>query len=490
MWSRAFSRPWSWPRTWRQWSPSQGSIAVRTGERSRPWAFQWSTASAVSRLDGADGFVEAAETELGEVFADLLGDELEEVHDVVGLTGVALAQGRVLDGHADGAGVEVADAHHDAAGDDEGRGREAVFLGAQEGGDDDVASGLHLAVGLDDDAVAQAVEQQGLLGLGQADLPGGAGVLEGGQRRGAGTSVVAGDEDDVGVGLGHADGDGAHARFGDQLDVDPCGGVGVLEVMDELGEVLDGVDVVVGRRGDEPDTGGGVPGAGDPRVDLVSGQLSAFAGFGALGHLALDVVGVGEVVGGDAETAGGDLFDGAAPQVPVGVAGEAVGVLSPFAGVGLAAEAVHGDREGFVGLRGDGAVGHGAGGEALDDVGDRFDLFDRDRLPDSVLEAQEPAQGHELLGLIIDLVRVLLEDLVGTGLRGVLEFEDGLGVEEVRFALAAPLVLAADLEASVGARVDGVGAAVADGDLFGEETDLGTALLTHEVVVDGSGEQQ
>ena len=35
----------------------------------------------------------------------------------------------------------------------------------------DVAAGLQLAVGLDDDPVAQAVEQQGLLGLGQAELP-------------------------------------------------------------------------------------------------------------------------------------------------------------------------------------------------------------------------------------------------------------------------------------------------------------------------------
>ena len=36
---------------------------------------------------------------------------------------------------------------------------------------DDVAAGLELAVGLHDDPVAQAVEQQRLLGLGQAELP-------------------------------------------------------------------------------------------------------------------------------------------------------------------------------------------------------------------------------------------------------------------------------------------------------------------------------
>ncbi|GAA3068195.1 hypothetical protein GCM10020000_60710 [Streptomyces olivoverticillatus] len=139
----------------------------------------------------------------------------------------------------------MADAHHDAAGDDERCGGEAELLGAEEGGDHDVAAGLELAVGLHDDAVAQAVEQQGLLGFGQAQLPGAARVLEGGQRGGAGAAVVAGDQHHVGVGLGDARGDRADADLGDQLHMDAGRGVGVLEVVDELGEVLDGVDVVV-----------------------------------------------------------------------------------------------------------------------------------------------------------------------------------------------------------------------------------------------------
>ena len=134
---------------------------------------------------------------------------------------------------------------------------------------DDVAAGLELAVGLDDDPVAQAVEQQGLLGLGQAELPRAAGVLERGQRRRAGAAVVAGDQHDVGVRLGDAGRDRADADLGDQLHVDAGRRVGVLEVVDQLGEVLDRVDVVVRRRADQADARRGVPGLGDPRVDLV-----------------------------------------------------------------------------------------------------------------------------------------------------------------------------------------------------------------------------
>ena len=91
----------------------------------------------------------------------------------------------------------------------------------EQRGDDDVAAGLELAVGLHHDPVAQAVEQQRLLGLGQAELPGTAGVLERGQRRGTGAAVVPGDEYDVGVRLGDTRGDRAHADLGDELDVHP-----------------------------------------------------------------------------------------------------------------------------------------------------------------------------------------------------------------------------------------------------------------------------
>ena len=151
---------------------------------------------------------------------------------------------------------------------DQRRGGEAELLGAEQRGDDHVAAGLHLAVGLHDDAVAQPVEQQRLLRLGQAELPRRAGVLERRQRRGAGAAVVAGDEHDIGLRLRHAGGDRADADLGDELHVHPRRRVRVLQVVDELLEVLDRVDVVVRRRADEPDARRRVPGLGDPRVDL------------------------------------------------------------------------------------------------------------------------------------------------------------------------------------------------------------------------------
>ena len=188
-------------------------------------------------------------------------------------------------------------------GGDQRRGGETELLGAEQRGDDDVAAGLELAVGLDRDAAAQIVQHEGLVRLGQTELPRQAGVLDRGLRRGAGAAVVAGDEHDVGVRLGDAGGDRAHADLGHELHADPRLAVGVLEVVDQLGEILDRVDVVVGRRRDEADARRGEAGLGDPGIDLGAGQLAALAGLGALGHLDLQLAGVDEVLARDAEAA-------------------------------------------------------------------------------------------------------------------------------------------------------------------------------------------
>ena len=340
----------------------------------------------VEHLGVADGLVEAAKPELGQVVPDVFGDEPEEVLDELGFAVESGAQFGVLGGDSDGAGVEVADPHHDAAGHHQrGRG-EAVLLGAEQRSDDDVACGAHAAVALHGDAVPQAVEHQRLLGVGEADLPRHAGMFEAGQRCGAGAAVVARDEDDVGVRLGHAGRDGADTDGADQLDVDARVLVGVLQVVDELGEVLDRIDVVVRRRRDQTDAGCRVPGLGDVRIHLEARKLTTLTGFGTLSHLDLDVGRVDQVVAGDTEAAGGDLLDGAAPFRVV----ETVNILTALTGVRPSAYVVHGDGHGFVGFGGDGTVTHRTGIESGDDRLDGFDFLQRHGSPQALLELEEP----------------------------------------------------------------------------------------------------
>jgi len=105
-----------------------------------------------------DHFVERAETQLRHQLANFLGDEAHETHDVGGIAGKFFPQFRVLRGDADGASVQMANAHHDAAHRHERRSGKTKFFGAQQRSDDDVTARFQLAVSLDRDAAAQIVQ--------------------------------------------------------------------------------------------------------------------------------------------------------------------------------------------------------------------------------------------------------------------------------------------------------------------------------------------
>ena len=250
------------------------------------------------------------------------------------------------------------------------------------------------------------IGNQHLLGFSQAELPRQAGVLDGRQRARAGAAVVAGDQHHVGVRLGDAGGDGADTDFGHELHVDARVAVGVLQIVNQLRQIFDRVDVVVRRRRNQADAGRGVTHLGDPRINLVAGQLAALAGLGALRHLDLQVGAVHQVMAGDAEASRGHLL-----HARVALGAVASGIFAAFAAVRTPAHAVHRDRQRLVRLGADGTVGHGAGGEARDDALDRLDLVDRNRLF-GVLQIHQPAQRREMAGGVIATPGKLLEQRV------------------------------------------------------------------------------
>ena len=236
------------------------------------------------------------------------------------------------------------------------------------------------------------------------------------------------------------------AHLGHELDADARPRVGVLEVVDELLEVLDGVDVVVRRRRDEAHARASSGAMRAMRlVDLVAGQLAALAGLGALGHLDLQLVGVDEVVGGHAEAARGHLLDGRAHAVAVGQRLVARRVLAALAGVGARRpggswrwpascapptrssrrtwrrwrSAARCARTGSTSSRGTGA---------------------RSR------ELEQVAQRDGRLGVVVDEARVLPVQLVVARAHGLLQLGDGLRVVQVALAAQAPLVEAARLQ--------------------------------------------
>ena len=247
----------------------------------------------------------------------------------------------------------------------------------------------------------------------------------------------------------------------------------VFQVVDELGQVFNGIDVVVRWRGDQAHTGHRITQKPDVLGHLGAGQLSTFARLGTLRHLDLDLVGAAEVFSGHAKAARGDLLDFGAQGVAClqghidfdllvanhafqgltgfdGYAFELVavtrGVFTALAGVAFAAYAVHGHRQGGVGFGRNRTQRHGAGGKALDDLAGRLDLVNRYGFGGVDFELEQAAQRHMAATLVVDDLCVFFVGAEVVGTRAVLQFGDGIGRPHMVFAAAAPSVFAARVQ--------------------------------------------
>ncbi len=203
------------------------------------------------QFGATDDLVQGLEAERGQDFAHFLGNEAEEIDDLFRRAGEFRPQLLVLGANADRAGIGMALPHHDAAhGHQRGR-ADAEFLGAENGGDDNIAAGLDATIGAQPYPVAQTVERQHLVHFGKTHFPGDAGIFDAGMGRGAGATDMAGNQDDIGLGLGDPGGNGADAATRHQFHADFGGGIDLLQIIDQLGQILDRIDIVMRRRRDQ-----------------------------------------------------------------------------------------------------------------------------------------------------------------------------------------------------------------------------------------------
>ena len=114
------------------------------------------------------------------------------------------------------------------------------------------------------------------------------------------------------AGFGHTSSDGPHPYLRDQLDADPSAGIGVLQIVDQLLEILNGIDVVVRRWANQSHPGRGVADLGNDLVHFIAGQLTSFTGLCPLGDFDLELIGVGQVPHGHTEATGSHLLNGRA----------------------------------------------------------------------------------------------------------------------------------------------------------------------------------
>jgi hypothetical protein len=188
-------------------------------------------------------------------------------------------------------------------------GAEADLVSAEQRSDDDVAAGLDPAVHPQAHASAQPGGDERALRVHEAELPRDACVLDRRQRARTGAAVGPGDVDDVRERLDDACRNEPDPGLRDELHRHVSIGVYLFEVEDQLCQVLDRIDVVVRRRGDQRNAGLRVAQPRDLGRDLVTGQLAALTRLRALSDLDLELGGEGRVLGSDTEASRGDLLD-------------------------------------------------------------------------------------------------------------------------------------------------------------------------------------
>ena len=152
-------------------------------------------------------------TEFCHIFPHFLSNKFHKVDDVLRFTAEILSQLRILGCYTYRAGIQIADTHHDTAHGDQRSCGKTKFLSTQHGSHHHITTAHQFTVCLDTYFVSQIVADQSLMGLCQTDFPGKSCIMDRTSRRGTGTSVITGDQDNLSTGLGYTGSYRTHTGF-------------------------------------------------------------------------------------------------------------------------------------------------------------------------------------------------------------------------------------------------------------------------------------
>ncbi len=252
-------------------------------------------------------------------------------------------------------------------------------------------------------------------------------------------AVIPGHEDHLSSRLGHARRHGSHARLGNELHGDPCLLIGIFQVINQFRQILDGINIVVGRGRDQAHAGRGMPCLSDPRINLAAGQMTALPRLCPLRHLNLDLLRAYQIAAGHAEPSAGHLLDRRAAVQAVLPDAQPLQILSPFAGIGFPMEPVHGDRHRLMGFFGNGAIGHSARLKPGDNGFHALHFLQRNAFL-RIVEVHQPPQVFDR-SLVIHQRRILPEHPIIAPSGGFLEQMDRGRVVKMFFRAAAHLMM-------------------------------------------------
>ena len=163
-------------------------------------------------------------------------------------------------------------------------------------------------------------------------------MLDAAQGRCTGAAGMSGHHDVIGIGFGNTGSYGSNSCFRNQLHTYAGRRIHLLQILNQLGQVLDAVDIVMGGRADQGHSHLRMAQAGDEFGHFGRGELSALSGLGALCDLDFQLFCLDEVLSGHSKAARGNLLDFV---VSVGLRAINFGIFPALACVGLTSKQVH-----------------------------------------------------------------------------------------------------------------------------------------------------
>mmetsp|Transcript_15954 Transcript_15954/g.39104 ORF Transcript_15954/g.39104 Transcript_15954/m.39104 type:complete len:753 (+) Transcript_15954:902-3160(+) len=418
------------------------SRRIQLGSRCQKWAQVQSTALVVLTLSVrlevlglANHFFHRSVAKFSHNLTNFLSNKEEIVYNVLWLTSELLSEFFILSSNTHGAGIQMALSHHDATHGDQRGSCKTILFSSKKTGNSDIASSLELTISLQLDAVTESIENKSLLSLSKTKFPRKSTSLDSSPGSCSCTTIVSTDKNVVRIGLGNTCSNNTDTNFRDKLDRNFSIWLGVLQIMNELSKILNRVNVVVRRWGNQTDTGGSVTVASNVLGDLESWKFSSFSRLGSLCHLDLNLVTVCKIFRSDTKTTRGHLLDAGSTVV-----GESLGVFTTFSSVGTSSELIHGHGQSLVSFLTDRTKRHGSSGESLDNLADRFHFFKRNGLGRIKLEL-ELSTKSDLLVLFVGQSGEFLVGVSRIGSGSNLEVHHTTGSVQVGFATISPVEL-------------------------------------------------
>ena len=196
-------------------------------------------------------------------------------------------------------------------------------------------------------------------------------------------------------------------------------------------------------RADQANPWCGIADPGDVFINLSTRQFPAFTGLGTLGNLDLDFVCVRKIPGGNSKTTRSHLFDRRALEIAVGKWLEPLRILTTLPCITLTAQAIHCNRERFMGLGRDGSKTHGTSTKPPHNVGCRFNLGQRHRRTGYTgPKRHQSAQCAAATGFSVNRIGKIPIGRFIVFPSGPLQTGYGLGLPSVFTATGAPVIFA------------------------------------------------